>query len=42
MKGNNGNKMDNLWMKINTKNCPKCNIPIEKNKGCIHMKCNHC
>ncbi|XP_043929167.1 E3 ubiquitin-protein ligase parkin [Protopterus annectens] len=22
-----------------TKPCPKCNVPVEKNGGCMHMKC---
>lgn len=30
------------WIKKNTKRCPSCNIPIEKNKGCNHMTCNQC
>lgn len=28
------------WMAINTKKCPSCNKPIEKNGGCMHMTCN--
>jgi len=27
------------WILANTKSCPKCNNPIEKNQGCMHMKC---
>jgi len=27
------------WTVANTKQCPKCKIPIEKNKGCNHMTC---
>jgi len=27
------------WLKANTKNCPKCRSPIEKNGGCMHMTC---
>lgn len=28
------------WMIANTKKCPKCRSPIEKNGGCMHMTCN--
>jgi hypothetical protein len=33
-----------LWLKANTRPCPKCNTPIEKNDGCNHMIClnRHC
>src|SRR5690348_2365825 len=27
------------WISSNTKDCPKCNKPIEKNGGCNHMSC---
>ena len=27
------------WILANTKPCPKCKCPIEKNDGCNHMKC---
>ena len=27
------------WISANTKDCPKCKVPIEKNGGCNHMKC---
>ena len=27
------------WINANTKECPKCNNPIEKNGGCNHMTC---
>eukprot|EP00536_Pseudo-nitzschia_multiseries_P002486 jgi/Psemu1/183667/e_gw1.33.39.1 len=31
-----------LWLKANTRPCPKCNVPIEKNDGCNHMVCHGC
>ena len=27
------------WIIANTKKCPKCRKPIEKNQGCNHMTC---
>ncbi|KAL5711400.1 RBR-type E3 ubiquitin transferase [Ranunculus cassubicifolius] len=27
------------WMIVNTKPCPKCKKPIEKNHGCMRMRC---
>ena len=30
------------WIMANTKDCPKCRKPIEKNQGCNHMKCRLC
>lgn len=30
------------WILTNTKECPKCNAPIEKNGGCMHMTCRSC
>jgi ariadne-1 len=27
------------WMLANTKKCPECRAPIEKNGGCMHMSC---
>jgi len=27
------------WMLANTKKCPQCRAPIEKNGGCMHMSC---
>ena len=29
------------WISSNTKDCPKCENPIEKNGGCNHMVCYH-
>ena len=31
-----------LWIKANTKLCPQCQVPIEKNGGCNHMTCRSC
>ncbi len=30
------------WIMANTKSCPKCEKPIEKNQGCNHMTCSQC
>ena len=30
------------WILANTKICPKCKVPIEKNQGCNHMNCKLC
>lgn len=32
-------KPDAAWLLANTKLCPKCGNPIEKNGGCMHMTC---
>jgi len=31
-----------IWIKEKTKPCPNCNVPIEKNMGCNHMRCSQC
>ena len=28
-----------LWLAANTKRCPRCQTPTEKNEGCNHMTC---
>jgi len=39
----NGAESENLtWIIANTKPCPKCGRPIEKNLGCMHMTCSQC
>lgn len=30
-----------IWMKANTRPCPKCHAPIEKDEGCNHMICSN-
>ena len=37
-----GDEDSDNWVKINTKPCPKCKSPIEKNQGCMHMTCSQC
>ena len=37
----NSAESENLnWILANTKPCPKCKRPIEKNQGCMHMSCS--
>ncbi|XP_060867309.1 ankyrin repeat and IBR domain-containing protein 1-like [Metopolophium dirhodum] len=33
---------NSLWLVTNSKPCPNCNSPIQKNEGCNHMKCSKC
>ena len=30
------------WIIANTKPCPECKRPIEKNMGCMHITCSQC
>lgn len=36
---NNAESENTNWILAYTKPCPKCNRPIEKNQGCMHMTC---
>eukprot|EP01055_Gregarina_sp_Pseudo9_P000042 Gregarina_sp_Pseudo_9__41@NODE_1028_length_1958_cov_5_786868_g964_i0_p1_GENE_NODE_1028_length_1958_cov_5_786868_g964_i0NODE_1028_length_1958_cov_5_786868_g964_i0_p1_ORF_typecomplete_len631_score117_86IBR/PF01485_21/3e02IBR/PF01485_21/1e05IBR/PF01485_21/6_2e14RRM_2/PF04059_12/0_23_NODE_1028_length_1958_cov_5_786868_g964_i0881893 len=36
---NQGEADNVVWIFVNTKNCPSCKYPIEKNHGCMHMTC---
>jgi len=35
----NSSSDDSAWIKANTKTCPRCKNPIQKNEGCMHMTC---
>lgn len=37
-----GMDLDQMWLALNTKPCPECKTPIEKNDGCMHMTCGKC
>jgi len=34
-----GDSENKNWMTANTKPCPKCGNPVEKNGGCNHVSC---
>ncbi|XP_050420875.1 ankyrin repeat and IBR domain-containing protein 1-like [Adelges cooleyi] len=33
---------NSLWLVTNSKPCPNCHSPIQKNEGCNHMRCSKC
>ncbi|CAA7039787.1 unnamed protein product [Microthlaspi erraticum] len=37
---NSAESENTLWILANSKACPKCKRPIEKNHGCMHMTCS--
>ena len=39
---NNEKSLNWTWILKNTKPCPSCTKPIEKNQGCMHMTCTQC
>lgn len=39
---NNAESENSNWILANTKPCPRCQRPIEKNQGCMHMSCTQC
>ena len=41
IEGNFEDVAHHLWIKANTRPCPKCKTPIEKNDGCNHMTCSN-
>jgi len=41
-KNASGDLLSLKWVQENTKQCPKCKNPIEKNDGCFMMTCSQC
>jgi len=41
-KENSEDLLNLRWMQQNTKQCPKCHYPIQKNDGCFAMTCSQC
>jgi len=42
LKKKNEEAFKKLMDKQGWKNCPGCNVIIERSFGCFHMKCTHC
>ncbi|CAB4928844.1 unannotated protein [freshwater metagenome] len=39
-KANDGDLLNQIWTRDNTKSCPNCFTVIEKGQGCMHMTCS--
>ena len=37
-----GSSLTDMWLRAFTKQCPKCDVPINKDGGCNHMQCKEC
>lgn len=42
MKKCNDDSETGNWLGSNTKDCPRCQVSVEKNGGCNHMTCRQC
>jgi len=41
-KARSAEDMSDVWIAAQTKQCPKCQVRIEKNRACNHMTCANC
>ena len=42
IKTDDTSKASDIWVARNTKKCPSCKSPVNKNGGCNHMTCGIC